>query len=321
MAGLLNNIVPFFGLIILGFIGGRIFRHEENSLLWLNRFIIYAALPPLIFQIIRKAPPEGLLNLPFFMGTTLSTFIIFAATAIIMRFAYHASLTKMGIQGAAASYGNIGYIGLPLCLGVFGTEAAIPAILVFCFDNTLQFVLVPLFNALDNEGPVKVRELVKKIMLKVFLHPFLLATMAGILFLAGDIRVPVPIDRLLSMLEGAAGPCALFALGVTVAQQPALRFKMEFSIIILSKIIIHPLLTFLILSYIGGFDKIWMGVAILMAALPTASNVFVMASDYKTYVDGTSNSILISTVISFITISALLLLFQNGLIPLNLFAR
>ena len=321
MAGLLNNIVPFFGLIILGYIGGKIFRHEENSLLWLNRFIIYAALPPLIFQIIRKAPPEGLLNLPFFMGTTISTFIIFALTALTMRLVYQASLTKMGIQGAAASYGNIGYIGLPLCLGIFGKDAAIPAILVFCFDNTLQFVLVPLFNALDNEGPVKVRELVKKIFLKVFLHPFLLATMAGILFLSGDIPMPVPLDKLLTMLERAAGPCALFALGVTVAQQPALRFKMEFSIIILAKIVIHPILTFLILSYIGGFDKTWMGVAVLMAALPTASNVFVMASDYKTYVDGTSNSILISTVISFVTISALLLLFQQDLIPLNLFAK
>ncbi|MGH1406167.1 MAG: AEC family transporter [Rhodomicrobiaceae bacterium] len=321
MAGLLNNIVPFFGLIILGYIGGKIFRHEENSLLWLNRFIIYAALPPLIFQIIRKAPPEGLLNLPFFMGTTLSTFIIFALTALTMRLVYQASLTKMGIQGAAASYGNIGYIGLPLCLGVFGTEAAIPAILVFCFDNTLQFVLVPLFNALDNDGPVKVMELIKKIFLKVFLHPFLLATMAGIIFLSGDIPMPVPLDKLLTMLERAAGPCALFALGVTVAQQPALRFKMEFSIIIIAKVIIHPILTFLILSYIGGFDKTWMGVAILMAALPTASNVFVMASDYKTYVDGTSNSILISTVISFVTISALLLLFQQDLIPLNLFAK
>lgn len=321
MAGLLNNIVPFFGLIILGYIGGKIFRHEENSLLWLNRFIIYAALPPLIFQIIRKAPPEGLLNLPFFMGTTISTFIIFALTALTMRLVYQASLTKMGIQGAAASYGNIGYIGLPLCLGVFGKDAAIPAILVFCFDNTLQFVLVPLFNALDNEGPVKVRELVKKIFLKVFLHPFLLATMAGIVFLSGDIPMPVPLDKLLTMLERAAGPCALFALGVTVAQQPALRFKMEFSIIILAKVVIHPILTFLILSYIGGFDKTWMGVAVLMAALPTASNVFVMASDYKTYVDGTSNSILISTVISFVTISALLLLFQQDLIPLNLFAK
>lgn len=321
MAGLLNNIVPFFGLIILGYIGGKIFRHEENSLLWLNRFIIYAALPPLIFQIIRKAPPEGLLNLPFFMGTTFSTFIIFALTAFTMRWLYQASLTKMGIQGAAASYGNIGYIGLPLCLGIFGKDAAIPAILVFCFDNTLQFVLVPLFNALDNEGPVKVRELVKKIFLKVFLHPFLLATMAGILFLSGDIPMPVPLDKLLTMLERAAGPCALFALGVTVAQQPALRFKMEFSIIILAKVVIHPILTFLILSYIGGFDKTWMGVAVLMAALPTASNVFVMASDYKTYVDGTSNSILISTVISFVTISALLLLFQQDLIPLNLFAK
>lgn len=321
MAGLLNNIVPFFGLIILGYIGGKIFRHEENSLLWLNRFIIYAALPPLIFQIIRKAPPEGVLNLPFFMGTTLSTFIIFALTAFTMRWLYQASLTKMGIQGAAASYGNIGYIGLPLCLGIFGKDAAIPAILVFCFDNTLQFVLVPLFNALDNEGPVKVRELVKKIFLKVFLHPFLLATMAGILFLSGDIPMPVPLDKLLTMLERAAGPCALFALGVTVAQQPALRFKMEFSIIILAKVVIHPILTFLILSYIGGFDKTWMGVAVLMAALPTASNVFVMASDYKTYVDGTSNSILISTVISFVTISALLLLFQQDLIPLNLFAK
>lgn len=321
MTGLLNNIVPFFGLIILGFIGGRIFRHEENSLLWMNRFIIYAALPPLIFQVIRKASPEGLLNLPFFLGTTLSTFLIFAGSALLMYWLYKSSLSKMGVQGAAASYGNIGYIGLPLSIGVFGSEAAVPAVLVFCFDNTLQFVLVPLLNALDSKDSPKKLEIARRILKRVLLHPFILATIAGVLFLLTDVTMPVPLDKLLGMLEKAAGPCALFALGVTVAQQSSIKFKTEFSILIFAKIIVHPLLTFLILSYIGGFDKVWMGVAILMASLPTASNVFVMASDYKTYINEISNCILISTILSFFTISALLLVYEYDLLPMNLFVR
>lgn len=319
MTGLINTILPFFGLILLGFLAGRFLKHEENGLIWLNRFVIYAALPPLIFQIIRKAPQEGLLNLPYFLGTVLGTGSIFIGSALLLYLLYKSSIKTMALQGATASYGNIGYIGLPLCVGIFGAEAAVPAVLVFCFDNTLQFVFVPFLTALGSNTTESKWKIARRIILGIILHPFILATIAGLIFLFANITLPQAADNLLSMLERAAGPCALFALGVTVSQQSAIKLQSEYLILIIAKLFVHPLLTFLILSYIGGFDKVWMGVALLMASLPTASNVFVMASDYNTYKTGSSNCILISTALSFFTIMALLIAIETNSIPQNLF--
>jgi len=284
LTGLFNLIFPFFGLIGLGYLAGRYFPREENGLVWLNRLIIYAALPALIFQIVRKAPVDQVLNIPFFLG-------------------------------------NIGYIGLPLTLSVFGPEAAIPAILVFCFDNTMQFVLVPLLMALGKEGPKDVVLILTRIGRLVFLHPFIIATILGVIFVITGIELPQPIDLFLGMLERAAGPCALFALGITISQQSKVQYKSEYTFLIGFKILLHPTLTFLILTFIGGFDPLWIGVATLMAALPTASNVFVMATDYRIYKTESSNCILISTVASLITISALLIAVDFKALPYGLFGN
>jgi len=321
LTGLFNLIFPFFGLIGLGYLAGRYFPREENGLVWLNRLIIYAALPALIFQIVRKAPVDQVLNIPFFLGTSLSTYLIFVITLTLMIVIYRAPLRQAAIQGSAASYGNIGYIGLPLTLSVFGPEAAIPAILVFCFDNTMQFVLVPLLMALGKEGPKDVVLILTRIGRLVFLHPFIIATILGVIFVITGIELPQPIDLFLGMLERAAGPCALFALGITISQQSKVQYKSEYTFLIGFKILLHPTLTFLILTFIGGFDPLWIGVATLMAALPTASNVFVMATDYRIYKTESSNCILISTVASLITISALLIAVDFKALPYGLFGN
>jgi predicted permease len=182
LTGLFNLIFPFFGLIGLGYIAGRYFPREENGLVWLNRLLIYAALPALIFQVVRKAPVDKVLNIPFFLGTSLSTYLIFILTLGLMIVIYGASLRQAAIQGSTASYGNIGYIGLPLTLSVFGPEAAVPTILVFCFDNTMQYVLVPLLMALGSDGHKDVWLILKRIGRLVFLHPFIIATILGVAF-------------------------------------------------------------------------------------------------------------------------------------------
>jgi predicted permease len=123
------------------------------------------------------------------------------------------------------------------------------------------------------------------------------------------------------MLERAAGPCALFALGITISLQSNVQYKSEYTFLIGFKILLHPILTFLILTFIGGFDPLWIGVATLMASLPTASSVFVIASDYNIYKTESSNCILISTVVSLATISALLIAIDFKALPYGLFGN
>ena len=130
---------------------------------------------------------------------------------------------------------------------------------------------------------------------------------------------PAPIARLLEYLAQAAAPCALFAMGVTLALRPLQRVPRALGGIVLLKLAIHPLLCYLVLSAIGNFSEVWVFSAVLLAALPTATNVFVLAQQYHVWVERASASILLTTCISVATVTGLLYLIKAGMLPPDLF--
>jgi len=319
MNTVINLILPFFGLILMGFTAGKFMAKNTQGIEWLNTFVIYFALPPLIFQSVASAPVEQLTNWPFVLATTFSSYTIFIFVFAISITVFKNHIGKAAVQSAAASYGNIGYMGLALTVAALGSSAAIPATLIFCFDSTLHYVLVPLLNSFGKSDESNLTETLSKIFKTVFFHPFIIATILGVAASVFSINMPQPVDTLLDFLSRAAAPCALFVLGVTVAYQPLAGIGRELPLIIISKTILHPLLVVIILSAMGGFDPLWVGVAVLMASLPTAANVFVMAVQFDEYVEGVSSSILITTAISFITVSLVLIMIDRGKLPLDLF--
>jgi predicted permease len=152
----------------------------------------------------------------------------------------------------------------------------------------------------------------------IFTHPFILSAVAGGIVAGLSIPVPTPLTALLGFLTNAAGPCALFALGVTLSRRKIEGVGAELPIIVFLKIIVHPLLVLVILSVIGETDPVWVAVAVLMASLPTATNVFIMGRQYDAYVQGASSAILITSSLGAITLSLLLYLVDRQWLPLNI---
>lgn len=316
---ILNLSLPFFGLIFLGYLAGRIVKLPESGLAWLNVFIIYFALPALFFKLIAQTPFEELANWPYIFATTFSTYTAFALAFAIGIVATRGRIPEATIQGVIGAYSNIGYMGPGLTLAALGPAAAVPTALIFCFDNTLLFTLVPFLMALGSssgEGWAATAALVAR---RVFTHPFILATLAGVVAAYFRFEPPVAIDQMLTFLSGAAAPAALFTMGVTVAMRPIKRVPAELPTLLLVKLVAHPLIVFFLLSLMGITDMVWVATAILMAALPPALNVFVLARQYDVYVERASSSILIGTVVSVITVTALLYLVANNLIPQSIF--
>ena len=126
---------------------------------------------------------------------------------------------------------------------------------------------------------------------------------------------PAAIDTMLVLLKNAAAPVALFALGVTVALRPLTRAPKEMPVHLFIKLILHPMLVFMVLSLLGGFDRVWILTATLMAGLPPALNVFVMARQYETYVERASSGVLVGTLVSILTVTGLLWLIAENKLP------
>ncbi len=135
--------------------------------------------------------------------------------------------------------------------------------------------------------------------------PLIIAIFAGVLISALGLRLPTPVENFTGLLGSAAAPCALFALGATLAGQPISKGVGEISYMTAFKLLVHPTAVWFT-TYLLGIDPFWAAVAILGSALPTAANVFIIAKQYDTYVERASSAILVSTAISVVTVSTLL---------------
>ena len=319
MAEVLSLALPFFGLILLGFASGRFVRLPEEGLAWLNYFIIYIALPPLFFQLVSRTPFEQLANGRFILVTTLATAVTFYLAIGVGLWLRRGNLPEATIAGIVGGYANVGYMGPGLTIAALGPAAAVPTALIFTFDSTFFFAAVPFLMALSGVERESGLRMTLNVLRRVFTHPFIVATLLGVIFAALQMRPPAAIDKILDYLANAAAPCALFTLGVTVALRPLTNVPHEIPILVLIKLVLHPLIAWVLISAVGGFEPVWVYTALLMAALPPALNAYVMARQYDVYIAQSSAGILIGTLASIVTVTALLYMIQHGMIAADLF--
>ena len=319
MLDIINLALPFFGLIFLGFACGKLKRIPDTGLAWMNFFIVYVALPALFYRILAQTPLDQLAQVRFIVGTTLATLSAFClafAVGFAMRRRHVAEAT---IAGLAGSFGNIGYMGPGLALATLGAEATAPVALIFCFDTLLLFSLVPLLMGFAGTQQKTMAATALEVLRRIVTNPFMIASALGAASAALHFEPPVALDRLMGFLQNAAAPCALFVLGVTVALRPLDRMPWEVPFLVAIKLVIHPAIVLVLLSLLGPFSDAWMAAAVLMAALPPALNVFVMARQYDSWVAQASGSVLLGTLASVVTLTAVMWLVKTHGLPLHLF--
>jgi predicted permease len=316
MLDIVNLALPFFGLIFIGFACGKLKKLPDEGLAWMNFFILYVALPALFFRILSRTPFEQLAQVDFIKATTLAT-----ATALAVAFCIGLALRrgKLGdatLAGVAGGFGNVGYMGPGLALATLGPEAAVPVALIFSFDALLVFTLVPLLMAFSGSVRTSISRALFNVLSGIVFNPLLIASALGIAAAAYRIEPPEAVDRLLQFLYTSAAPCALFALGVTVALRPLERMPREVPWLIAVKLVLHPVLILLLLPLFGTFSETWVSTAVLMAALPPALTAFVFARQYGTWIEQASSVVLIGTLASVATLTAVMWLVKAHALPL-----
>jgi malonate transporter and related proteins len=315
MVDILNLAVPYFGLIFIGFACGKAKALPESGLAWMNFFLLYVSLPALLFEIMSKTPFAELNNPPFLIATTLATmlaFILAMGTGLLLSSLTLREATLAGLSGA---YGNIGYMGPGLALAVLGPKASAPTALIFCCDSIFLFTIVPLLIELTDSDHPSLLHAVGVVLRQIVLNPLIMAAVAGALSAALHVRPPTAIDNMVVFLQNAAAPTALFVLGVTVALRPFKRVPWEVPGIVAIKLIVQPLAVIGFLLLLGPFAQPWAATAVLMAALPPALNVFVIARQNETWIEPASVAVLIGTFASVVTLTTVMWLIQTGWLP------
>lgn len=312
MIDVLNLALPYFGLIFIGFLCGRYKKLPESGLAWVNFYVLYVSLPALFFRILSRTPFEQLNNPPFVVATTLGTASAFFVALAAARLLNRLPLRQAAMAGLCGGYGNIGYMGPGLALAVFGTKAAAPTALVFCFDTIFLFSIVPMLMALTDGERAPLWPTVRRVVREIVLHPLIVSTFLGVAAAAVHFQPPAAIDGMLRFLESSAAPVALFVLGVTVALRPFKGVPWELPSTIAIKLVVHPVILFGLLLLLGPFSAEWAGTALLLASLPPALNVFVIAQQYDTWVEPASAAVMVGTTVSVVTLTAVMWLLASG---------
>jgi predicted permease len=312
---MLSIVAPIFIVIFIGYLFGRFRTIENGSDKLLNDYVLYVALPALLFTAVAEADPRELLQWEFAVAT-LSGICVAYLLGLTLAYFKNVKSPNSSIIGMAACYGTTGYMGIPIAISAFGEPAAVPAAMATILHNIPAIMAVIITYDVYSNAPNKKNSIALNIFSAfktTLLNPLTVSVIAGIVFSILSLNIPDVLSSFTKFLAAAAGPTALFALGLGLAkldinQHFTLKSTINLSPIVLIKVIVQPLATFLTGHYILGMsmNNIWFVVAVLMAAQPIGAGVYVFASKYGFFKNETAISIILSLLITIFTISLLL---------------
>ncbi len=300
-------VVPIFALIFVGYFCGRIGVLSPAATSALNRFVVYLALPALLFDITARASWTDLYQPGFFAAFTLSCGIIYLITFLVsLKKTHH--LADAGISALNASYANTGYIGFPLGLVAIGNESLAPTTIATIITVCIVFAVAIVLIEIGIQSERNLWRAIQKTTRSLVCNPLLVAPFSGILVSALGLPIHGSIQTFLKLLGGAASPCALVALGLFLAERRSrIDLHSSFQLVVL-KLIAHPLVTWVLAYHVFSMPPVWANTAVLLSALPTGTGSFMLAEFYQRGADTSSAVILLSTIGSLITVTLYLFL-------------
>jgi malonate transporter and related proteins len=297
---------PFFALIAAGYAAARSGALPLPAIPGLNLFVLYFALPCMLFRFGAGAPIDELLNGSVVLIWGVSALLMVAGTTVLSR------NDRIGWNDAAfgalvAAFPNTGFMGVPLLLAILGAQAASPAILSIAFDMIVTSSLCIALSRLDGADEHGAAKAMRQALRGILQNPMPWSILLGAAASATRFSLPVALDRTVAMLAEAASPVALFTIGAVLARSammarehrasevvaramgsaaaaPAQAPLRDVLPVVAIKLVAHPLLVYGIARGAMALglqvDRMALVTMMLIAALPSASNVSMLAERF-----------------------------------------
>lgn len=307
MLSTLAVVLPVFALIFAGWFARRIGVLGPHATGELNRFVVYLALPALLFDIVANADWAAVWDPGFAAAFGLGSAIVFWLTlAIRLRRGLH--LADASVDGLNAAYPNAGYMGFPLALAALGPGALAPTLVASIITVCVIFAFAIVLIEIGLQAEARRTHLMLKVGGSLLKNPLLVAPAVATIIPIFGLAVPAPAESFLKLLGASASPCALVALGLFLAAKPASNDRDPGSVALLVgfKLLLQPAVTWVLAALVFGLPPVLTHTAVLLAALPTGTGPFMLAEFYRREAELTSRVVLVSTVVSVLTISAYL---------------
>ena len=317
MLNILAVTFPFFARVLCGYVATRRALLPQAAIPGLNTFVLYFALPCMLYRFGAGTPIAQLLD-----GSLMAVYLLCALLIVGITVAvtlHRANRPRRGVGWNDAAFGalvaafpNTGFMGVPLLVALLGAQAAGPAIVTIVIDMLVTSSLCIALSRLDGADEHGAARAAKLALRGVVVNPLPWSIALGALASALDFSLPKPVMGTVSLLADAASPVALFTIGAVLARSQMNSVSRtplaDYVPVALIKLVLHPLLVGAV-----GLGAIALGlplarsalvVVVLVAALPSASNVAMLAERFGADNGRIARIILLSTVLAFFSFPA-----------------
>jgi predicted permease len=294
--GVLAGFFVVWAIILVGMFVGRRNILGENARPVLSALTFFVASPALLFETLSKANLHNVFAAPLLVTAVgaLTTAVLFFG---IVRFALKRTVPEALISSMSASLANSANLGIPIAVFVLGDASYVAPLLIF----QLAF-FTPLFLMALDATTSSHRTTPLGFLLMILRNPMIVGTGLGLLVAGTGWQVPPLIMEPIHLIGGAAIPAMLIAFGMSLngskPLQAASGRRLDTLLASFFKLIVHPLVAYLFARFALGMQEQALFAAVVTAALPTAQNVFVAASRYRTGVTVAKDTVLITTVVA-----------------------
>ncbi|MBS0293679.1 MAG: AEC family transporter [Proteobacteria bacterium] len=310
MLAVLVATFPFFALVLCGYLATRGGALPAGAIGGLNSFVLYFALPCMLYRFGAQTPIAQLLD-PAVAGVYLLCALLMVGGTIAL------TRRSMGWNDAAfgalvAAFPNTGFMGVPLLVALLGAHSAGPVILSMALDMVVTTSLCIALSRLDVAGAHGVAVALRNAARGMAVNPMPWSIALGGLASALQWRLPAPVDQTLAMLAGAASPVALFTIGAVLARSQMNAHEhvppRHYVPIALAKLVMHPLTVWgvgrVAMALGASISAFTLTVLVLLAALPSASNVALLTERFGAHGGRVARIIMVSTALAFLSFSA-----------------
>ncbi|MEC8155275.1 MAG: AEC family transporter [Pseudomonadota bacterium] len=336
MLELVGIVAPFFMVIMLGFLAGRLGVFRLDSAKVFNNYLLYFALPAMFLSKLLEQDVLSGFDVRVMVVLILANTTILVLSWIIHGGLYRLSLGDTAALGTTSALGNSGYMGSPLALELLGGPGIFVAFSLLAADIIIISIAGFALHEIDKDRAENgngsgrgglglasrgraLRKTQRSIATNPFLIPFALGFALSAVRPAWPDALTVTVDFIfpaLEMLSVTAFGVALFSIGVGMALRPISNVGEAAPMLAstgILKLIVHPVSTALIAAFLFDLEPAVFATCVILAATPTATNAFIMATAYGKRASEASAAILVSTSIAFFTLTALLMYFRADL--------
>jgi len=238
MEPIINIVLPVFAIVGAGYLCGvRKLLGEESSAA-LNGFVYWVALPAMLFRAMVTVEVGQLWQSDFLIGFLTPLLAIGLAALIAARLLFGRSLSEAAIHAMNGIYGNSGYMGIPLAVAAFGEAAAVPAVVATVINTAFVVGLAITLIEVGGKSGGSLFRVLGGVLSSMAKNPMLAVPLLGLAWAFTGYELPVLVDSFTGILGAAAGPCALFAIGLFMVGKPRLEGRVEVGVMTATKLIL-----------------------------------------------------------------------------------